>query len=283
MKAKSKSIFREILDSTDHQLIDRLHKEFRGLDIELSPRFNRAVIDFGQMRFNFRAYRRFQSKRQLEIDLDARINLIRNVCSQVRRDEGYFENPLSDEFIGRHIFMALVEKAVLIAENLNKNNPRDTLAFSFHLWNFRRELASLDVSKPAETITAILEKTNALDGVGKQWRVATVKNKISSVQKLVDASKEAGACHEPRIIGDHPKTESLVFLKSISGGCDNCLRAWQKVIKIKTSKESPFKAAGKELSKEFPEVAGSISEFVKQLEDMPLMEILSRTPSQLRG
>ncbi len=283
MKAKSKSILREILDSTDHQLIDRLHKEFYKLEIEFNPKLNRSIIDFVQMKSHFLAYRKFQSKRKLESNLRARMNLIRSVCRQVKRDKEYFDNPISDDFLNRHLFIALIENAVLIDEKLNKKSPTDTLAFGFHLWHFKRLLVQQGIVKPVETIAAIFEKTGAVQGISAGWGVATIQNKISKVQELVDASKRLGACHDPRQIWEYPKTDSLLFIKTISGGCENCVEAWQKVIRIKKSDESSFKAAAKDLSTKYPEVADRISDFTTQLQEMPLKEILDRTPRHLRG
>lgn len=234
------------------------------------------------MRHNFLSFRELP-KEQLEANLSGRLVLIRAALNQAKKDSGYFEHPFADQFVDRHLFVALVEKALLVAEETNKNDPRDTRAFGFHLWVLKKEFARQNISKPIESITALLEKSGAIKEIAQQWSVGTVRNKVSRVQEMVNLSKKKGACHEPRLIGDCPKVESFRFIQSITNGCVNCTVIWKDLLKVNSSKDIPFELAAKALAKEYPELSKPLSAYMKYVRDMNLGEILERSPQELRG
>lgn len=267
----------------DLELLNEMNKEFQALGVGYDSKLSRSLMDFVQMRANFMIYRKLQSQRKLQTKLNSRLNLIKSALDQVQKDKGYFDNRFTQEFINRHLFVALIEKAILISDELNKKKPQDTLTFSFHLWNFKQALTQKKIHKPVEVIAHILEKTNAIEGIGGGWSSRTISNKISKAQELIALSKKYGACHEPRFTGESPKAESFHFIQSLSNGCDDCMKAWEKVFKIKKMKETAIQKAGKDISKEFPELKRIVFEIENRIKTMPLSELLDRIPKSLRG
>lgn len=267
----------------DLRLMDDLHREFRKLDLAFDASLSRAIINFVQMKSNFASYQMFQTQRRLQVESKSRLTLIRGALGQSESDEGYFDNPVTPEFVRRNLLVALIERAILIAARENKNHPKATLAFSFHLSLFKEILKAKGIEKPIENITAIFEKTGAVDDIGGPWALTTIRNKISEAKSWVNLSKEYGACHDPKSFGDSPKVRSPHFIRSVSGWCEECKEAWGKALNMDHDNLGTIELAARELSIENPELRQPIIEFMEVLGGMPLPELYDRIPKSLRG
>ncbi len=280
----SNNLLLQVLKSPEAQLIGAIAEKFQSEGVEINPKLCRTLIDFIRMRANFLSIKEFESKRKLELGLSSRLNMLKNILSQMEKDNGYFRSPYVSGFVEQQLFVALFEKAILIYESRVKNHPRDTLAFGFHLLALKDELANQNIDKPVEVISFILAQTNAVYGVSTNWSVRTIKNKLSQALGSIDASFKKGACHNPQRIGDWPRASSLAFIKRLSGGCQRCEAGWLKILgSEKAHEKSCLAMAEQELKKDFPEVSDLLSGKIKKFENMPLRNLLDLMPKRIHG
>ena len=281
---QSQSILDLIANNPELEIISNLQKALHEQGITLNPKINRAVTNLAKLKVQFLHYKNSREKRSLKNNLEIRINTIKKVTEQMKKDKGYFSLQSSIEYLNDQLFLALIENAGITHDLTIKNKPNDTLAFSFHLWGLRRLLEQGQIKKPVETLSVVLEKSGYLKGLTTQWKTTTINNKCSSAQIFINKSRQLGACHDPKYFGSWPQVSSLQFAESISGNCEKCKRVWQKVLFTIENESSLIHKSAMSLSKRLPSHKNNLLEIAhNSRNNMPIEDLLKKIPHSMQN
>ncbi|MBX3041118.1 MAG: hypothetical protein KF789_10470 [Bdellovibrionaceae bacterium] len=282
-KRSANSLMMGSLMTPEAEMSGHLAKELTLLGADLNPALIRNCIDLALMRKNYLQYQDFGSIRDLEKSLRQRMTTLKAVVRLADRDKHYFNHPGEEEFVERHLFVALLEKSVLVSAARNRADLRGSLTFGFHLWFLKSELKRQGVAKPVDSIAYLLQKVGFTKGFPGGWRAKSIYNRITTAQRLISKSKTLGACHEPRLIGDWHKAETPEFTKKLSGGCRRCKSAWEKVFRIEKNEKAAHEVAAAELILEYPSLKKRVLSVVRNISDMHLLSLHDRIPKRLLG
>lgn len=266
------------------QLADQLNKNFISEGVKCSTKLRRNITNFVMMRKAFLVHKRLGSKRLSEENLEFRIHTIKRVLEQQKKDRNLFGVSYQNDLIKTQILIALLEKACLLEERHNKQDARDTLAFDFHLWVFVKQLKEQNINKPVEVLSLVFQNSGVYSGMASGLSLGTIRNKLTKIQRLVDASKALGACHEPITMGHSHRVNASSFLRELSTGCQICQEKWIQLLGIKVSSKLSLEVSRSYLLKKTPtakEVIQSVCEsLVSKNSGMPLVDIIEKFPEK---
>lgn len=267
----------------EFELAQNLSNELLKIDINLTPRQRRNVINFVRLRTNYlELMNSGLDKRSIEKDLDFRLSTLNRISKQLIRDRNPY-NFGNDDFIKRQTFLALVEKASLVEERKAKINTSDALALDFHLFLMNEMLDEHDIVKPAHTLASILNKAGYWKGYSGALKVSTIQNKISRARRLIKKAVAMKACHAPESISQSPRWHSNESISHLSQDCPKCAKIWAKVLNIEESGTSSWNLALLELKNENPALSEQIDHLENCLKEMPMMQIVDYLPMRYRG
>lgn len=253
----SRDIFKYMSKSPGGRCASDLAQIFHKYGVNVNPNFASRIIDLALMRETFLVCKEYQQKRRLTEKLALRLEVIRKAYGLSVLDQKSHISS-NEQFIERHLFLAIIENAILLNDNFNRSDLRDTTAFNFHLWLINKLIAEQKINKPVETLTFVLEKAHFSAGISSKWASTTIYNRITKASGLIEEFNRLGGCCTPRRIGSWSKVNSLLFVKSISSECENCLNTWKKIFGVEDIDNFELKKSIEKLSQELPELKNNL-------------------------
>lgn len=168
---------------TETRIWTKLERALLAEGVVVDSNFILKLIDFAKVFVQYTNLKKIGSKRNLENNLDFRINTIRRLVKQLKQDDPILDDFLGEDFLKRQISYALIEKATLIFERMKGNDVRDISNIDFKLLKIVNELQLQKIQKPIETLAVAIQKSGILKDISKSgWSVRTLQNRISKIK-----------------------------------------------------------------------------------------------------